>query len=148
MRDRCLQLISRQRFDLNSFESDEMANFVGEIFKFVDLNPESAKELLPSARTLKRHMLSDSANIQEFLIKYGYHLAKKSFLFLLIDHKSLVGKTGDDGSSALGILLTLKRQNERMHCYLLAFRNVIDKSDRKTEEIVWKVLEVNNFYFR
>jgi hypothetical protein len=150
MRDRCLQLVSRQRFELNSFESKEMVNLIGEVFTFCDLNPAGVSDILPSARTLRRHMETDAVKIQDLLVEHGDKQAKDGVLFLALDHKTLTNKTGDEPNSALGCLLTLKRPSDKMVSYLLGFTATDDKSDRNTEDLTWEILKVSKlevFYY-
>ena len=143
MRQKSINIIAQKRVAFNFFESKEVEEFFSEILGQFNESPETAKKILSSARTIKRHIKSNSEEIREIIQLHGGLLAKNGSLSLSIDHKCVTRKTGDHGiKDTLGVLLTLKRRNGKQFHYLIGFHAVSEKDDNTTLNLVNEILEV------
>ena len=90
----------------NLFQSEEVQNFVSAILENFNESPKTSKKFLPSARTIKRHLKSDSEYIMRIIRLHGILLANNGTLSISIDHKCVTGKTGDGAKMGNGFTIS------------------------------------------
>ena len=142
MRKAGLQLAVKLRLPLKFFDQPEVEQYIRTLLNIFGQNSNGVKQLLPSARTLKRYADACASEAKNLIKSKVEELAADGRLGISLDHKRLSNKTGETSKDALGVQLTYTDNMLKRHHYLLSFQTCAQKSDSATIESVKAILKV------
>ena len=146
MRKAGLQLAVKLRLPLKFFDQPEVVQYIHSLLEIFGQSSNGVKQLLPSARTLKRYATVCATEAKNLIKSKVHTLAADGRLGISIDHKRLSNKTGETSKDAIGVQLTYTDNMLQRHHYLIGFQTCALKSDLATIESVKPILKA--VYFR